>query len=452
MIYVLSHKKIFTIFILFVFALFQIFFVPFSAHAILPIALTAEAIAIGAGLLTAAGITFATNESARAAGYRFVSGLGDHLRGLIDDAALLGGLLSITPDLWKATTDGASSFSEGQVDSLVLGDSATYQTSSSTSIPLGTAYGEISLILNGISGSPIASISLPTGLGSIQCAKIWDSPYNGDYVRLTYRNTNVTPSITYNFDPVYGSSIAYSQVSLYSDKSFVSILVDGEFVYSSNIDFSFLNKSITIGGVSTTQVSFTTPYSDVITANNYDIDYNYYGNYANDLSNRQATFPTTLDGVVGQSPSTVYEDAGAITVPPGAADNTEVGWLSALWAALMSLLASIADIPGNVADSIQGRFPQLPPGVVMFFPNILALILALMGLFAKGLIFLLDIYNIPPSTAMLNENIIQGINWARNLSFNGISLYSLIMVACNLMLGLLVFKLIKKIVLSIGEV
>lgn len=142
--------------------------------------------------------------------------------------------------------------------------------------------------------------------------------------------------------------------------------------------------------------------------------------------------------------------------------ETEIPVISSLVGAISTGVATISQYLATTFADFANPFnwsnktpsgPGFISGLWAFFAALLALLIAIMGLIGKVIIFIGQLYTIPPSSAMLHPTFVQGIEWARGFnSQTGVNLYGLITGVISIVLGIVVFKLIRKIITGIGTV
>lgn len=204
------------------------------------------------------------------------------------------------------------------------------------------------------------------------------------------------------------------------------------------------------------------------------ITYNIYNPTYNADGNAVIPFPSglTWDDIYGKSGADIFNPNYDIPVDPSLPGTGEYhgvlgsikGLLNGLWDGVLSgvgtitgaISAAVSTIIASLADLTEPFKWQKPGGPIgglfAFFNPLLALLIAIMALIAKILIFLGQLYNIPSSSAMLHPTMIQGINWARGLnSAGGVNLYGLVTGVISIVLGIVVFKLIRNMIAGIGS-
>lgn len=123
-------------------------------------------------------------------------------------------------------------------------------------------------------------------------------------------------------------------------------------------------------------------------------------------------------------------------------------FLKSILNAIKNLISTIIEYLANILSAL---LPKFPPGIVAFFSALLALLIAIIGLFGKIIIFIGQLYTIPASSAMIHPTMIQGLEWARGFdSQTGVNLYGLVTGVISIVLGVVVFKLIRKMIAGIG--
>lgn len=224
------------------------------------------------------------------------------------------------------------------------------------------------------------------------------------------------------------------------------------FPYSADLEYSASGtKAITNDATSDTSISL--PFLDT---NNDGVVSNQDILNANTKLNEIIFNQGLVLKTQGEEISNVYEllrnpastwDTPSITYPAIPID-TPLNYLNAISSAVTTIITAIST-PFNWIPKAP---PEIPAGIAGFFPNILALLIAIMGFIAKAIIFIGQLSSIQPSTSMLNSTMIQGLEWARGFHTDGgVNLYSLVTGVITVMYGLFIFKLLRKIVTGIGE-
>lgn len=96
-------------------------------------------------------------------------------------------------------------------------------------------------------------------------------------------------------------------------------------------------------------------------------------------------------------------------------------------------------------------WPVIPPSLGDFFNPLLALIIAILNFFARGILWLAQLMGIQASTEMLTPPMVDGIEWAQTIGYQGVTLFGMVRATAGVMLGLLVFKLFKRIAYAAGD-
>jgi len=338
-----------------------------EAQAFVPfLGFTAIEVAIAAGLLTAAGIEFATDADVRAAGAHFLQGMAETNRDLIRKASLAAGLLSLTPDLWAAVKGEANKIVSGEADgttNTVIVDpngtiSRTNTTITNEYFDLTRPYGQIDVIAYSMASTYGAAISLPASMGSISTSRvITGSGTSGDpyvdHVQLRYLKPDLTWVTVQQWDNT--TVMPNMHAILISDGTKLSITINDMLVWSINANRPFN------GGIHDFSVSYhvgqfdlyqSDVFVDTISSDTYIVNNNYYGNPANDWGNREVTVPTTYPDVAGKTADNVLTDGGTLVNAPGTTTTTD-NILTKILAAIAALTASLT---GSASGSITDEF------------------------------------------------------------------------------------------------
>jgi hypothetical protein len=193
----------------------------------------------------------------------------------------------------------------------------------------------------------------------------------------------------------------------------------------------------------------------------------------------------TLDTTDGMTKP--WAGSNTSSVPgAGTEPSTEVGWLDWLWHTLLTMAGTLSDILAyirtlitdlvtalslaittNIATWLQpitsrmdnqgGNDPPPSSGgtgspILNFFPALLALIWALIIMFVNGLGFIDDLLSIQPDSSMLNSYVIAGINQAKTYGYDGLTFYNMVNSVAALLFGLLMFRLMKRLVIGSGSI
>lgn len=442
---------------------------PKPVEAVVPFILAPEMITVIAGLGTAAGIYFADNDAAKAWANRVYNNASNDFKGWIQAIADGGTFIAtITGDMWDELKGHVNETTDCTVNYIGSNQVITYDNYSSfttyTVNPVGLDILDISGIMKYQTGA--GAIVTPkvkwtggttTLSAQISIAERYDSGSSHYYghLRLIDYNSQTTDFTT---EWPRGTDIPITvQVCILNGGSQYEIVVNGVSIGVKSFPWTCQYKEVYVAYGTGTISGFTNVATDLIDGVNYDIDQEIAANPAWDLTNKDVALPTTLDGVVGNHAEDIVTDttvSDTVTIPDA---TTEIGLLGNIYNKIAGFfdwlklfLSNLINNLVNAFRSLVGEFiPKIPDGIGAIFNPLWALITALLALFGRAIIFVTSLYEIPASSAMLNSNIIQGINFARSLNFQGVTLYGMIMAVCNLMLGLLVFNLFKRLVYSV---
>ena len=321
------------------------------------------------GLVTAAGITFVTNEGARAGAQQAWSTFSDSLKNKIHQAVTTGqGVLGITPSDWEEIKRGAEAVQDGQVDVFINEGDFIELENLQTSILYCQGAQRVGMFTGTITGDSYIACGFTNNYNTqITTGQVWTGSQweyqlyakyslGGGAQQKLILDTSATRSFEINV--MAGS---------YDGNSYVD--VNGVGVWQVSNSATTLNSiearagygsgSKVIGLLdSFTSQSVTQNYGDTYIHNEY------YQNPAYDLSNQNVTLPSTLDNVINPAnPGEVLDIGGAIVVPPGVGDDNVPGWLGALYQAL----SKISDFL-NPASKNNLLYRSLVP-TADYFPN-----------------------------------------------------------------------------------
>lgn len=211
-----------------------------------------------------------------------------------------------------------------------------------------------------------------------------------------------------------------------------------------------------------------------------------YNSYNPPVNNNKITIPLipeiTFEDIQGKSGEEIYQLSGGNgTIPEEGNESGYAGLLGTIIILLNNIKDKIVDtgstIIGGISTAIgeagngikallntiisalSGVFSWennpfgkgIAPKIGAFFNPLLALLIAIMHLIAKIIIFIGNIANIPASSAMLHPSMIVGLNWARGFTTaGGVNLFGLIQGVISIVLGIVVFKQIRRIIAGIG--
>jgi len=126
--------------------------------------------------------------------------------------------------------------------------------------------------------------------------------------------------------------------------------------------------------------------------------------------------------------------------------------LSNIYTSVQAIGVSISAIAENIIEpdmnsSFQNyKLPDL-------FLLLLLLIIAVIRLLLRGLVYIISLYSLSPSSSMFNEYVVQGINFLKNqqIPWFNMSFFSIYEVLIGFLFGLVVIRLSKKFVLSLND-
>lgn len=228
-------------------------------------------------------------------------------------------------------------------------------------------------------------------------------------------------------------------------------------------DYTF---SVPVGEVADGAIDIPLPESDIEHPISLDDVISAYGSLQAFLD---AGYVITLgDGTTISGAQGIRDYTRATDVPTGYVEGStgvsDIPWIRSLVGSIKGVLEGISSRVGAIAATIAATVsipfdwtkkvpggPGFVSGIWGFFAVLLALLIAIMGLIAKVVIFIGQLYTIPASSAMIHPTMIQGIEWARGFdSQTGVNLYSLITGVISIALGIVCFKLLRKIITGIG--
>jgi hypothetical protein len=310
-----------------------------EAQAFLPLfGLAPEVVSACAALLTAAGIEFATDESVRAAGYKFYTEASDVMKSGFDQAKIAGGVLVVTAEMWLAIKAFAkTNFVDNTtttVTDLINGVPQTITATATTETRInliGQTYGMMDYTYGTFYAD--AQSFFPAGFGYITTDHILDTSW---HYRVTYHNTSVTPNITTvilttpeNIPP--NSMLA----TLFASESGYFLTINGNTVFEGTTPKT-LGGFTDIAAISTMTLTNSLQLVDVISPSNYTVNNNYYNNSAIDYGGHTITVPTTIPGVAGKTAGNVAKDS------PEEANNARKAAIAAALAAGLTLAQATA--------------------------------------------------------------------------------------------------------------
>lgn len=120
-----------------------------------------------------------------------------------------------------------------------------------------------------------------------------------------------------------------------------------------------------------------------------------------------------------------------------------VGGLYALLTTIKGAVGGIATAVGTLTGTLVARFM---PTLMGFFNPFLQLVAALIGLFARIMRFLGDIWNVPPTTVLLDRSLVQGIQFVRDMQLPilGVTVRQIIETTASVVLALVSVQFIRR--------
>jgi len=325
-------------------------------------AFTPEAIAVAAGLLTAAGITFATSDSARAAAYNFLVNSSQSVRDVIVSATT--GAVIVTSGLWQALR---SFIVPSETDIAYVDSTFSYTLSSGQSIQVYPTQQGVNL-----DGLIIARANM--AWNDILNVLVYHENGTG-YTGLCVRGTRTWQGSTWRYSMIVDAkdkgSLLYSQTidkgsssrwDVYTSLSVVGdeilLKIDGQnfYVWTPTYPVGIGYVSFTVTSSGTLSGEFDIAGHVTIPSTSYVYDERYWGNSAWSLEGKEVTVPTSLGDVVGKSAEEVISNVAPVAVPPDVATpvGEVTGWLANIYQAFSSALTSIRSIADTLTTGLIG--------------------------------------------------------------------------------------------------
>lgn len=338
------------------------------------IALAPAAYPAVAGLLTAAGITFMTDEGARAGAIQAWESFSDGLKTKILNAVAIGSVtIGLTTMDWDELLAGAGKVTDGVVTGVVNPQGYTWD------LAPGQDYVEY---INPGPGRIAVEANVQFGkYGSINDYQVeFTGTYNYVGVRISEGYVGgrkmYYPRIAYYMNGE--SSTVYLREYASESKiipTYIEITADGEYIHvyfrgTHVITFASAEyiECIKAFNSSDSEHNYTGTYTmDIVTTveqvagvTYYVTDY--YGNPAWDLGNREVPVVVSIPEILGKTAEDVMAGAGSGVInPPGIGEElgTVTGWLSNIYHKLTTIGASVGAIANTLTGDIVGDISNI---------------------------------------------------------------------------------------------